>query len=94
MTSSSSSIDARVTQDDHSPFITAYKSIGGWKACAMWWNPDIGGFWEPENTGVGAYRTRREANAEARDWAEDEGVRFIEAIHGDDFPAGKEVKDK
>ncbi len=57
-------------------YITFYKSIGGWKAVQLWWNPDMGGFWEPWETGVGAYATWQEAADEARTWAEDEGLEY------------------
>lgn len=50
--------------------ITVYKSIGGWKAVMV-----IG--WEPEMTGCGAYETREEAEDEAREWADAEGLEFI-----------------
>lgn len=56
------------------PFITIYLSIGGWKAVHIWWNP--GGFWEPYQTGVGAYYTKEPAEAEAKAWAEDEGMEY------------------
>lgn len=50
--------------------ITVYESLAGWKAVEVWWDPE--GFWEPWQTGVGAYATREEALAEARQWADDE----------------------
>lgn len=52
--------------------ISVYQSIGGWKAVELWWNPDMDGFWEPWQTGIGAYDTRDEAIAEAKSWAEAE----------------------
>ena len=72
---------AAVTQEDHSPFITAYLSISGWTAVQMHWNtePELGGFWEPWQTGFGKYDTREQAEIEGRQWAEDEGCRFIPA---------------
>lgn len=30
-----------------SPYITTHQSIAGWNAMHVWWNPDLGGFWEP-----------------------------------------------
>lgn len=57
-------------------FITVYKSIGGWKAVMLWWNPDMGGFWEPWETGLGGYETAAEAESEAKWWAEDEGLEY------------------
>jgi hypothetical protein len=59
-------------------FITVYESIGGWKAVEMWWNPDMGGFYEPWVTGVGAYASREKALEEARAWADAEELPFKE----------------
>ncbi len=66
---------------NHEDFITVYLSIGGWKAIQLTWSllhedrPDSG-FWEPEQTGVGAYATAAEATVEAKAWAESEGLEF------------------
>jgi hypothetical protein len=57
-------------------YITYYKSIGGWKAVHVWWNPDMGGFYEPWETGAGAYDEPESAEAEAMAWAEDEGLEY------------------
>jgi hypothetical protein len=58
------------------PYITVYESITGWTAVHLWWNPDLGGFWEPWSTGFGKYATREEAEVEAREWAEAEEMEF------------------
>lgn len=55
-------------------FITVTQGIAGFFAVEMWWNSDLGGFWEPYESGLGRYRTRREAEAEARVWARNEGL--------------------
>lgn len=60
-------------------FITVYESIGGWKAVHMWWNEEDGGFYEPWQTGLGAYATCEEAADEGRLWAECEDLKFVEA---------------
>ncbi len=59
-------------------YITVFESSGGWKAVHVWWNddPDIGGFWEPYQTGFGLYKTRDEAVLEAKSWAEEEEIDF------------------
>lgn len=62
----------------HASYITTYLSISGWKAIQLWWNPDMGGFWEPWETGCGYYATEAEAADEARAWAEAEGLEFKE----------------
>lgn len=57
-------------------YITTYRAAFGWKAIQVWWNPDLGGFWEPYQTGFGQYDTKAEAEVEAREWAIDEGLEF------------------
>lgn len=63
----------------NSPYITIYQAVSGWKAVMMWWNNenDWGSFWEPWQTGFGAYATPEEAASEARSWAAAEEVEFI-----------------
>lgn len=56
------------------PFIDVYQSIGGWKAVMIWWNPEMGGFPEPYQTGSGAYATEEEAWEEATVWADAEDL--------------------
>jgi hypothetical protein len=58
-------------------FITTYQSVGGWKAVMYWWNPDMGGFWEPWETGFGAYSTEEKAIEEAQSWAEAEELEYV-----------------
>lgn len=57
-------------------FVTVYKPIAGWKAVQYWWNPDMGGFWEPWQTGSFAYATKEEAVEDALCWAEAEEIPF------------------
>lgn len=61
---------------EHPSYITVYESIGGWKALKLWWNPEYGGFYEPWDTGLGAYHSEAEAEVEARRWAEEEELEF------------------
>jgi hypothetical protein len=58
--------------------ISVYCSISGWKAVeyAEFWEPGKGWFMDPVLTGIGTYKTREEAEIEARDWAASEGVPF------------------
>lgn len=44
-------------------------------AVEYWWNP--GGFWEPWTTSYGRYRTKAEAEVEAKEWAEEDGLEYI-----------------
>ena len=58
------------------PYITVTEGMSGHFAVLVAWNPELGGFWEPYQTGIGRYRERSEAIAEGRDWAELEGLQF------------------
>jgi hypothetical protein len=58
------------------PYITTYESLIGWKAVMIWWNPEMGGFEEPYQTGLSAYETKEQAEIEAKAWAADEGIEF------------------
>lgn len=73
-------IDEAITQEaNHQPFITTSQGMAGWFAVHLWWNDrekDIGGFWEPWDTGMGRYATKAEAEDEGRRWAETEGLEF------------------
>jgi hypothetical protein len=66
------------TPEVHKPYITVYESMGGWKAVEMWWNPEMGGFWEPWQTGICAYPTKEQAQVDAEDWAEAEELEYRE----------------
>lgn len=59
-----------------SKFITTTHGMSGYFAVMMWLNPEMGGLLEPYETGIGRYATEDEARAEARDWAEAEGLEF------------------
>lgn len=61
--------------DDY-PCVTTTKGGSGYFAVMLWWNPDLGGFAEPWQTGAGRYASHEEAEIEARDWAEAEGVPY------------------
>jgi len=47
-------------------FFTTSHGMAGYFAVEMWWNEDHGGFWEPWDTGIGRYRTRKAAYEEAK----------------------------
>lgn len=67
--------EVRVVFNQNS-YVTVYESMGGWKAILLWHNPKLNGFWEPLQTGLAGYATEAEAEAEAREWAEAEGLEF------------------
>jgi len=63
----------------HEPMITIYESVGGWKAVWMEWTEDgeLGGFWEPWQVGFFGYQNPSEAERDAKEWAEAEGLPYI-----------------
>jgi hypothetical protein len=61
------------------PFITTTHGMSGYFAVMMWWNDDLGGFWEPYETGVGRYNTKEEAEQEAISWAESIEMEYKES---------------
>jgi len=56
-------------------WIEVTKGGAGYFAVMVW---DGDGFPEPWETGVGRYETEAEATAEAKSWAESEGLEFRE----------------
>ena len=46
------------------PYITVTQGMSGYFAVMVWWNPE--GFEEPYQTGVGRYKTEKEAKIEAK----------------------------
>lgn len=58
-------------------YIDVYHPISGWKARMLLPDPECGDDLTPWQTGLCAYRTREQAIAEARDWAESEGLPLI-----------------
>lgn len=66
-------------EGDHSSYITVVEGSGGWFVVQVWWNPELGGFWEPFQTGIGRYIDKKDAEVEAKDWAEAEDMPYKEA---------------
>lgn len=60
----------------HPSYVTVTHGLRGYFAVLVWWNPDLGGFYEPYDSGVGSYATEAEAIPEALDWADAEGIEF------------------
>lgn len=63
--------------EEHKSYVTVTHGMRGFFAVLMWWNPDPG-FWEPWQSGIGSYKSGKEAAAEGRIWAEAEGLEFKE----------------
>ena len=59
----------------HEPYVTVYHPVAGWKAVIMVWDSELG-FHTPWQTGFFAYATKDEAIADAKSWAEAEGLSF------------------
>lgn len=65
--------------DEHKTHIAVTgPALSGYFAVMYWWNPEMDGFWEPWQTGIGRYATREEAVKEGKAWAEAEGLEFRE----------------
>lgn len=64
-------------EGSHENFISVTHGGSGWFAVMYWWNPEMGGFWEPYNTGVGRYANKEEAIREGIEWAEAEELEFV-----------------
>ena len=58
------------------PYMTVTQGMSGYFAVLMTWNDEFDGFYEPYQTGVGRYETKEEAEVEAKQWAEEEGVEY------------------
>ena len=57
----------------HDPYISVYLPVAGWKAICYSWDDEMEQY-VPEQTGMWAYATREEAEADAKDWSEAEEV--------------------
>lgn len=64
-------------QGSHENFVTVTHGMSGWFAVLFWWNPEMGGFWEPYTTAAGRYRTKEEAIAEGTEWADQLELEFV-----------------
>lgn len=60
----------------HERRVTITRGIRGYFAVLLCWNTDHGGFWEPGQSGVGSYVTAKEAEPEAKSWAQSEGATY------------------
>jgi hypothetical protein len=58
----------------HPPYISVTEGMSGHFAVCLWWNPD--GFWEPWDTYPARRATKDEAIADAKEWAQVEGLEF------------------
>lgn len=64
------------------PVVTVTHGMRGWFAVTMWWNPDMGGFWEPWETAENSWPTAEQAAVDGRLWAKNEGLEFQEIESG------------
>jgi hypothetical protein len=60
------------------PYITITNGLRGYFAVLITLSDD--GFEEPGQTGIGSYNTPQEAIPEAKSWANDEGIEFIDPL--------------
>ena len=60
------------------PFITVYRSIGGWKSQLMvWYEEDQ--MYDVWNTGFYGYEDKNQAIKDAKAWAEAEEIPYVES---------------
>ena len=64
----------------HVPFVTVSQGMRGWFAVIMWWNPDLGGFWEPWQTADQSSPFKDIAIRDAKNWAATEQLAFYEGL--------------
>jgi len=58
-------------------FVSVTEGMSGHFAVIFWWNPELGGFWEPWDTGIGRYPNEDEARVEAIALADAEGIPYL-----------------
>jgi hypothetical protein len=68
-------IRATVNETEY-PYITVTSGMSGYFAVMVWWNPEMGGFEEPWDTGIGRYHDSKQAIQEAKAWAKDQDIDF------------------
>lgn len=79
---------------DHPSFITVTHGMSGFFAVMLTWNEDHGGFYEPYTTGMGRYDHGDAANAEAKQWAVNEGLEYKPAKVGVSWEMQQEIDRK
>lgn len=57
-------------------FITTTFGMRGYFAVMMWWNPELGGFYEPYTTSDASFKTQQGAVEDAKFWARAEGLEY------------------
>ena len=77
--------------EDRSPFITVYMPMAGWKAVMYTFEE---GYWAPWCTSDFAFKTKAQAEAYAKRWAEDEEVRYVESEEPDVPASDKSVTEQ
>lgn len=70
-------ITAAETKTYRGKFVTVTEAMSGHLAVIIWWNPEMGGFWEPWDTGIGRHLTEDDARVEAIDLAAKEGIPYL-----------------
>lgn len=61
------------------PRMIVYRSVGGFKPCIYWWNPE--GFPEPYETFRCGFNNLQDAKNAAITWSEFTGVQYVPAVH-------------
>lgn len=59
------------------PYITTQESaLGAHFAVMFWFNPDLGGFFEPWDSAIGRHPTADLAVSDAKQWAQETGLEY------------------
>jgi hypothetical protein len=68
----------QAAQDPHPDKIVIMNSVSGWFAVHITWANELGGFYEPYQSGVGKYATKDDPELikEATSWAQSESIAF------------------
>lgn len=58
-------------------FVSVSEGMSGHFAVIFWWNPELGGFWEPWDTGIGRYPNEDQARVEAIAISDADGIPYL-----------------
>jgi hypothetical protein len=86
---------AMMRAPDQRRYVTTTEGMSGHFAVLLWWNDkseQLGGFWEPWNTGAGRYPDQASAEEEAQFMARDEKLLYVR--RGDPLPVSLIPKER
>lgn len=60
-------------------YVDVTQGMRGFFAVMLWWNPEMGGFWEPWESSSLSFASRERAEVDGRRWAGEAGVPYGQA---------------